>query len=54
LETGKFLLEDLFGAILSKFKKYHPSEKWKFNNLGIFQSLKLRILMKKKHPSYPS
>jgi len=29
---------------LSKFKKYHPSGNLKFNNLGIFQSLKLRDL----------
>jgi len=28
-------------------KKYHPSENLKFNNLGIFQSLKLRNLMGK-------
>jgi len=32
---------------LSKFKKYHPSGNLKFNNLGIFQSLKLRNLMGK-------
>jgi len=32
---------------LSRFKEYHPSEKRKFNNLGLFQSLKLRILMEK-------
>jgi len=30
---------------LSQFKKYHPSRNLKFNYLGIFQSLKLRILM---------
>jgi len=28
-----------------QFKKYYPSEKLKFNNLDIFQSLKSRILM---------
>jgi len=28
-------------------KKYHPSETLKFNNYGIFQSLKFRILMEK-------
>jgi len=28
-------------------KKYQPSGKLKFSNLGIFQSLKLRILMEK-------
>jgi len=38
-------LEDLFSSVLSRFKKYHPSGNLKFNNLGIFQSLKLRILM---------
>jgi len=32
---------------LSKFKKYHPSGNPKFNNLGIFQSLKLRNLIGK-------
>jgi len=35
---------------LSQFKKYHPSENVKFNNLDIFQSVKLRILMKKILP----
>jgi len=30
---------------LSQFKKYHPPENLEFNYLGIFQSLKLRILM---------
>jgi len=29
------------------FKKYHPSWNMKFNNLGIFQSLKLRNLVEK-------
>jgi len=33
--------------VLSQFKKYHPSGNRKFNYLGIFQSLKLRILMGK-------
>jgi len=32
---------------MSKFKKYHPSGNLKFNNLGIFKSLKLRNLMDK-------
>jgi len=40
-------LEDLFSSVLSKFKNYHPSGNLKFNNLGIFQSLKLRNLMGK-------
>jgi len=43
----KNILQDLFGLVLSKFKKYHPTGNRKFNNLGIFQSLKLRILMGK-------
>jgi len=30
---------------LSQFKKHHPSKNLKFNNLGIFQSLKLCILI---------
>jgi len=40
-------LEDLFNSVLSQFKKYHPPGNLKFNNLGIFQSLKLRIVMEK-------
>jgi len=35
----------VFSSVLSQFKKYHPSGNLKFNNLGIFQSLKLRIFM---------
>jgi len=35
-------LENLFSSVLSQLKKYHPSENLKFNNLGIFLSLKLR------------
>ena len=38
---------DLFSSVLSQLKKYHPSENRNFNNLGIFQSLKLRNLMGK-------
>jgi len=38
---------------LSQFKKYHTSGNLKFNNLGIFQSLKLRTLMGKILPIYP-
>jgi len=30
-------------------KKYHPSGNLKFHKLGIFQSLRLRILMEKIH-----
>jgi len=33
--------------VLSQFKKYHPSGNLELNNAGIFQSLKLRILMEK-------
>jgi len=43
----KNILEDLFSSVLSQFKKYPPSGNLKFNHLGIFQSLKLRILMEK-------
>jgi len=41
----KIISEDLFSSVSSKFKKYRPSKNLKFNNLGIFQSLKLRILV---------
>jgi len=34
-------------SIVIHFKKYHPSENLKFNNLGIFRSLKLPVLMGK-------
>jgi len=47
LKTEKNILEDLFGSVLSEFKKYHLYRNIKFNNLGIFQSLKLRNLMEK-------
>jgi len=40
------ILEDL-SAVLSQFKKYRSSGNVKFNYLGIFQSLKLHILMEK-------
>ena len=43
----KIILEDLFCSVLSQFKKYHPSVNLKFGYLGIFQTLKLRILMEK-------
>jgi len=33
---------------LSKFQKYHPSGNLKFSNVGIFQNLKLRNLMREK------
>jgi len=37
----KIILEDLFGSVLSQFKKYHPSGNLKCNNLGIFSKLKI-------------
>jgi len=47
----KNILEDLFSTTLSRLKKkYHPSGNLKFINLGIFQGLKLRILMAKILP----
>jgi len=39
----KNIIEDLFSSALSQFQKYYSSGNLKFNNLGIFQSLKLRI-----------
>jgi len=47
-ERETFILEDVFSSASSQFKEYHPSGNLKFNNLGIFQSLNLRILMEKK------
>jgi len=46
-QQKKNILEDLSSSELSQFKKYHPSGNLKFNNLGIFHSLKLRILVGK-------
>jgi len=46
----KNILEDLFSRELSQFKNYHPTGNLKFNNLGIFQSLKLRNLVGKILP----
>jgi len=46
-QQKKITLEDLFSSVLSQSKKYHPSGNLKFNDLCIFQSLKLRILMEK-------
>ena len=43
----KKYLQYLFSPALSQFKKYHPSGKMKFNNLGIFQSLKMHTTLKK-------
>jgi len=50
LETEEFILEDLLSSVLSRFKKYPPSENLKFYYLGIFQSFKSHILMG-KNPS---
>jgi len=49
-ETEKNILEELFSSVLSQFKIYNPSRNLKFNTLGIFQILKLRILAE-KNPS---
>ena len=43
----KNILDNLSNSILSQFKKYQPSGNLKFINLGIFQSLKFHISMKK-------
>jgi len=43
----KIILEDLFSSVLLQSKKYDPSGNLKFNNLGISQSLKLRISAEK-------
>jgi len=43
----KNILKNLFSSVLSQLKKCHPSGNLKFNILGIFQSLKFRILMGK-------
>jgi len=48
-ETGKNILEGLFSSELSFFLN-HPSGNLTFNNLGVFQSLKLRILREKILP----
>jgi len=42
-ETENFILEDLFDSLLPQLKNNTPSGNLKFNNLGIFQSLKFRI-----------
>jgi len=43
----KYFRGYLFGSLLSQFEIYQPSGNLKLNNLGIFQSLKFRILMEK-------
>jgi len=48
LETEKKnILEDVFSSVLSLLKIYHPPENLKFIYLGILQSLKLRISIRK-------
>jgi len=46
-QQKEIILEDLFSSVFSQFKKYPPFGNLKFNCLGIFQSLKLRILLEK-------
>jgi len=43
-------IRGFFSSEMSQFKKYRPSENLKFNNLRIFQSLELRILVEKIVP----
>jgi len=43
----KNIQEDLFSSVVSQFKNYHPPGNLKFNYIGIFQSSKLRISMRK-------
>ena len=43
----KFYFRGFFSSVLLQFEKYNPSGNLKINYLGIFQSLKLRILMEK-------
>jgi len=48
-DTVRKLKKNIFFyfSIVTILKKYHPYRNLKFNYLGIFQSLKLRILMEK-------
>jgi len=50
LANRKIYFRNLFRSALSQFQKYYPSWNLKFNKLGIFQILKLRIWMG-KNPS---
>jgi len=43
----KNISRDLLSSVLSPYKKYHPPGNLKVKYLGIFQSLKFRILMEK-------
>jgi len=47
----KNIFEDLFSPVLLQLKKYHPLENLKFNNLSIFENLRLRILVE-KNPTF--
>jgi len=47
LRSRKNISEDIFTSVFLKSKKYHPSGNLKCNNLGVFQSLKLRYLIGK-------
>ena len=49
-DTKKNILVEFFSSVLLQFKKYRHSGNLKFNDLGILQSLKLRIFVEK----YPS
>jgi len=49
--TETFILEDLSGSVLFQFKEYHPSRNVEYNDSGIFQSLKLRIIVEKILPN---
>jgi len=48
-ETETFILKDLSSSVLSQFKKYHLSRNLKYNNIVIFQTLELRILLISEH-----
>jgi len=50
----KNILEDLSVQYCHNLKMYHHSGNLKFNNLGIFQSVQLRILMIKILPICPN
>jgi len=41
----KEMILEVFSSVLSQFKKHHPFGNLEFKYLGIFQSLKLRILI---------
>jgi len=48
----KIYIRGSLSTVLSQFLKYHPSENLKFNNLVIFQSLELHVVMEKILPIY--